>query len=42
MKKKHEVAKNVMDHIQHLKNANKQVKYLRGDNAEEHRELISY
>ena len=37
MKKKSEVARNVINHIQQLRNSNKQVKYLRCDNAGEHR-----
>ena len=41
MKKKSEVARNVINRIQQLRHANKEVKYLRCNNAGEHRELIS-
>ena len=42
MKKKSEVAENIMELITSLKNAGKEVKYLRCDNAGEHNTLIPY
>ena len=42
MQKKSEVTMNVIEHIQCLHRASKNVKYLRCDNAGEHNELISY